>query len=136
MVIAGIIKYLERTRTLYLASLDKFKESTIRERDSSKHIELVVAYPSTRGQRSLIQVDGIEEEALGEKELLWNSYYFFELLKGLIVDLYLTMGERQDSRGFFPSRTPEDALRVILTELNFIYEVLYTKVVFYSRLYI
>ncbi|KAK3182862.1 hypothetical protein Dsin_030148 [Dipteronia sinensis] len=33
-----------------------------------------------------------------------------------------------ESRDFFHSRTPEDAFRVIEVELNFIYQVLYTKV--------
>jgi hypothetical protein len=58
-----------------------------------------------------------------------HAYHFFEIFKGLIVDLIFSFRERDESRLFFQKRTPEDAFKVLAVELNFMYEVLYTKVV-------
>ncbi|PKI58523.1 hypothetical protein CRG98_021084 [Punica granatum] len=85
MFIAGVIKYLERTRALHLARLDRFKESVLLEPD-------MYPLPPTRREVA-IDIDGIAEEALGEKVLLWNSYCYFEVFKGLIVDQSFTLGE-------------------------------------------
>ena len=57
------------------------------------------------------------------------AYSYFQIFKGLIVDLTLSFRERNESRIFFQLRTAEDALKVIDLELNFIYEAFYTKVV-------
>ncbi|KAA8515413.1 hypothetical protein F0562_018976 [Nyssa sinensis] len=55
---------------------------------------------------------------------------FFQTYKGLIVDLIIfSFRERKHSRDFFLERTARDAFRVVEVELNFIYEVLYTKIV-------
>ncbi|XP_031396055.1 uncharacterized protein LOC116207291 [Punica granatum] len=149
LLIAGLIKYLERTRALYLASLDKFKESMLWKPDplpkngkfEDEHAgeveqasfdilhEMCTAESLLPRREVAINIGDDTMEPLGEMQLVWNSYRCFQVFKGLIVDLYLTWREREDSRCFFLSSAPEDSLRVILMELNFIYEVLYTKVV-------
>ncbi|OWM77547.1 hypothetical protein CDL15_Pgr016945 [Punica granatum] len=114
MLIAGVIKYLERVRALFLASLDKLQESD----EPRQH----------RTLRSQIALS-TKRVPLEEEKLIWTSYNYFKVFQGLIVDLYLAWSKRRQSRKFFRSTTAEYALRVILTELNFMYEVLYTKVV-------
>ncbi|KAF5468217.1 hypothetical protein F2P56_012389 [Juglans regia] len=69
-----------------------------------------------------------QEKGLDEFEVVKYGYHFFKIFKGLIVDL-ISHNDRNESRDFFHERTPEDALEVLEVELNFIYEVLYTKFV-------
>ncbi|KAL6961396.1 hypothetical protein U1Q18_039164 [Sarracenia purpurea var. burkii] len=93
--IAGLIKYTERTRALYLASSQA--ES-----------------PSIR--------------ALSDLRVVQCAYGFFEIFKGLITDLIFSFGERSLSRKYFLKRSARDAFLVVEVELNFFYEILYTKV--------
>lgn len=58
-----------------------------------------------------------------------HAYRYFQLFKGLIVDLIFSFRERNEIRDFFQHRTAEDAVKLIEVELNFNYEVFYTKVV-------
>ncbi|KAG7943587.1 hypothetical protein I3843_15G049100 [Carya illinoinensis] len=67
-----------------------------------------------------------ENEKLEDFEVVKYGFHFFKIFKGLIVDL-ISHNDRNESRNFFLGRNPEDALKVLEVELNFIYEVLYTK---------
>lgn len=145
MLLAGIIKYAERTRGLYLASLDKFKESMLKEPDPGpNYAKLMDEYASKKEANIPTRIDYTAEPkkdsakttafADVEKELLEENavkyaYQFFEIFKGLIVDLIFSFRERNESRSFFQGRSADDAYMVILIELNFLYEALYTKVV-------
>ncbi|KAK0600627.1 hypothetical protein LWI29_016885 [Acer saccharum] len=70
----------------------------------------------------------VQRDRLDDVQVVHYAYHYFEIFKGLIVDLIFSFQERNESRNFFHSLSPEDALRVIEVELNFIYEALYTKV--------
>lgn len=144
MFLAGIIKYAERTRALYLASLNSFRGSMLKEPDPGPdYAKLMEEYSSrkeanlpTRIQitpelrkESLVDYYGYNENALSEFEVVQNACHFFDKFKGLLVDLIFSFHERNESREFFRKRTAEDAFAVIEVELNFIYEVLYTKIV-------
>jgi hypothetical protein len=64
-----------------------------------------------------------------------HAYHFFRIFQGLIVDIIFSFQEREESRLFFQKRDSEDAFKVLAIELNFFYELLYTKViVLYSML--
>jgi hypothetical protein len=65
---------------------------------------------------------------LKEIQLLEEAYRQFEIFKGLIVGLLLSSKDRELSRDFFLTRTATEAFRLIEYELNFMYEVLHTKV--------
>ncbi|KAF2293519.1 hypothetical protein GH714_002407 [Hevea brasiliensis] len=101
LFLAGIIKYLERTTSLYFASKDKFKDSMLRKPDPGrnyvKHMEEDSSELPEKNQQNLN----------GKPRLL--------------------LCERDESRNFFNSIFAEDAFKVIGVELNFFYEVLYTK---------
>ncbi|KAK3200022.1 hypothetical protein Dsin_023437 [Dipteronia sinensis] len=163
MFLAGTIKYLERTRALYLASLDRFRDSMLKEPDPGPNYAKLMDDIASKKEANLptmiiLRGENSDEkskastsvEHSGEKpkpstsvevgensntdgtlddvKVVHYAYHFFEIFKGLIVDLIFSFQERNESRKFFHKLSAEDALRVIEVELNFIYEALYTKV--------
>ncbi|KAH9718413.1 DUF4220 domain-containing protein [Citrus sinensis] len=102
--IAGIIKCFERTLAMYLASGEKFRESTI--------IELAKDVKVNQGG-----------------DYLQVACEYFQIFRGIVVDLFSNFTdfpfEGPSSFGIFG---PEDALRIIEVELNLVYEVLHTKI--------
>ncbi|KAG1370991.1 hypothetical protein COCNU_16G000850 [Cocos nucifera] len=145
MFLAGVIKYLERTRALYLASLDRFRDTLLKEPDPGPdYAKLMEEYASKREANlptMLIMVpqamptgvlmsdEPIEKEKLSDLQVVQTAYHYFGIFKGLIVDLIFSFYERVDSQSFLASVSAEDALRVLEVELNFFYEVLFTKAV-------
>ncbi|XVF13711.1 hypothetical protein REPUB_Repub08aG0231000 [Reevesia pubescens] len=143
MFIAGIIKYVERTRALYLASLDKFRDSMLKPPDAGpNYAKLMEEYAFKREAKLPTRIDMTPEPdkevkasdippkvgSLNHLEVVHYAYKYFQVFKGLVVDLIFSFRERDDSRDFFNKRSAEDALRIIEVELNFIYGTLYTKV--------
>ncbi|XWS49317.1 hypothetical protein CRYUN_Cryun13aG0153300 [Craigia yunnanensis] len=143
MFTAGIIKYVERTRALYLASLDKFRDSMLKPADPGpNYAKLMEEYASKREAKLPTRMNMTpepdkevkasdvppKEGDLNHLEVVHYAYKYFQTFKGLVVDLIFSFRERDESRDFFIRRTPEDALRVIEVELNFLYGTLYTKV--------
>ncbi|KAL0012615.1 hypothetical protein SO802_007723 [Lithocarpus litseifolius] len=145
LFIAGTIKYGERTRALYLANLNKFRESMLKPPDPGpNYAKLMEEYASKKDAKLPTHMEMIGEPNKESKAALFaedvgdlkddvvvvgHAYRFFNIFKGLIVDLIFSFRERHDSRLFFQKRESEEAFKVIAVELNFIYEVLYTKVV-------
>ncbi|PQP92742.1 uncharacterized protein Pyn_17513 [Prunus yedoensis var. nudiflora] len=143
LFLAGIIKYAERTLGLYGASLDNFKEAMIKTPDpgpnyaklmeeySSKkeaelptHIELTAERSKEfRTKTYMIEANELESDIA----VVRHAHHFFQIFKGLIVDLIFSFQERQESRDFFHDRKPEEAFKLIVVELNFLYEALFTK---------
>ncbi|KAF4374752.1 hypothetical protein F8388_020273 [Cannabis sativa] len=143
MFVGGIIKYAERTRALYKASLNSFRESLLKTPDPGpNYAKLMEEYSSKKEARlptviQLIAEPDTESRAfskdvaqgdLKEIEIVTCAHYFFNIFKGLIVDSIFSFKERDESREFFMIRTAVDAYRVIEVELNFMYEVLFTKI--------
>ncbi|KAI3456359.1 hypothetical protein Pfo_013022 [Paulownia fortunei] len=142
MFISGLIKYFERTKSLYLASLNSFRDSMLKDPDPGpNYAKLMDEYQSKKEAnlptriemipepaRGTKAVNKVKEGKLSDKEVVLYAHRFFETFKGLIVDLIFSFRERNQSRDFFLKRTAEDAFKVIEVELNFIYDVLFTKV--------
>ncbi|BBH00805.1 Protein of unknown function D [Prunus dulcis] len=145
LFLAGTIKYAERTRGLYLASLDNFKESMLKKPDpgpnyaklmeeySSKkeaklptHIELT----AERSKESrAVTYDAESDDKENDIATVRHAYHFYKIFRGVIVDLIFSFHERRESRAFFQKREAKDAFRLIAIELNFVYEALFTKAV-------
>ncbi|ESR41320.1 DUF4220 domain-containing protein [Citrus sinensis] len=106
--IAGIIKYFERILALYLASVDEFRDSTLRE--------LVKHY-----QKCDIVIKK-------DTDYLEVGCQYFKIFKGILVDLMSNFKRVNFVGPFFGDFSPEDALGIIEVELNLVYEVLYTKI--------
>uniref|UniRef100_A0A5B7CBR3 DUF4220 domain-containing protein n=1 Tax=Davidia involucrata TaxID=16924 RepID=A0A5B7CBR3_DAVIN len=143
MFLAGIIKYSERTRALYLASLGSFRDSMLTEPDPGpNYAKLMDEYFSKKEAKLPTRIEMIPEPDrvikaanqapegdLSDLQVVLDAHRFFETFKGLIVDLIFSFRERNQCREFFLKRTAKDAFRIVEVELNFIYEVLYTKIV-------
>ncbi|KAI3697619.1 hypothetical protein L6452_30714 [Arctium lappa] len=141
MFMTGIIKYAERTRSLYLASADRFKDSMLTNADAGpNYAKLMGEYFSKKAAKLPTRIEMIPEPDravksankakkgnLTELEIVQYAYAFFENFKGLVVDMIFSRRERNQSRDFFLNRTARDAFKVVEVELNFIYEVLFTK---------
>ncbi|KAF5181417.1 putative transmembrane protein [Thalictrum thalictroides] len=147
MFLAGLFKYAERTRALYLASMSIFKDSMLKEPDPGpNYAKLMAEYQSMNEANLPAEIKIMKEpetyidlvnfkstteetpvEEIDDIAMVQSAYEFFQIFKGLIVDLIFSFHDRNKSRDFFLKRNTEDAFTVIAIELNFMYEVLYTK---------
>ncbi|KFK25862.1 hypothetical protein AALP_AA8G171900 [Arabis alpina] len=138
---AGVIKYVERTLALYLASLDKFKDSMIQQPDPGpNYAKLMEEYAAKKDMKMPTQIimiddtdtdpkssDEVRPQVFTQLNILQYAYKYFNIFKGLVVDLIFTFQQRAESKRFFSSLEAEEALSIIEVELNFIYEALFTK---------
>ncbi|KAJ6389118.1 hypothetical protein OIU77_027462 [Salix suchowensis] len=146
LFIVGAIKYFERTYSLYRASMDQFRDSMLEDPDPGpNYAKLMEEYDSKIEAKIPTELITVEEpdhkqmkarardiqpiELKDDLEVVQNAYYYFNIFKGLIVDLIFSFKDRNDSRNFFLRINAGDALKVIEVELNFMYEVLYTKAI-------
>nr|GEY89759.1 topoisomerase I damage affected protein [Tanacetum cinerariifolium] len=130
-----------RTCSLYLASADRFKDSMLTEPDPgpnyakilNEYISKKDANLPTRIQmvpepyRAAKSANKAKKGNLTELEVVQYGYQFFDKFKGLVIDMIFSRRERNQSRYFFLNRTTKDAFKVVEVELNFIYEVPFTK---------
>ncbi|CAH8389431.1 unnamed protein product [Eruca vesicaria subsp. sativa] len=137
----GVIKYIERTLALYIASLDKFKDSLIQKPDPGpNYAKLMEEYVAKKHMKMPTQIITIEEtekykksgvevrpKVLTHLKILQYAYQYFNIFKGLVVNLIFTSQQRDESKRFFTSLKAEEALEILEVELNFIYEALFTK---------
>ncbi|KAL0012620.1 hypothetical protein SO802_007728 [Lithocarpus litseifolius] len=150
--LVGTIKYVERTRALFLASMNQFGCSVLPKPDPGPDYEEVLKMHSSNTLEQVetsLEVENpkrsnsihktltfaIDSESEGEKKplddmkLLQEAYLLFDKFKGLIVGLLFSSKEREWSREFFLTiSSADEAFRVIEWELNFMYEYLHTKV--------
>ncbi|KAF5939436.1 hypothetical protein HYC85_023695 [Camellia sinensis] len=137
--VAGFIKYTERIRSLYLASWRNFQDSLLTEPDPGPdYATLMDTYISKKEAKLPSRIVMIPEpervpkknneyedepNPLNDLEVVRYAYHFFQTFNGLVF----CFDERAQSRTFFLNRTARDAFKVVELELNFFYEILYTK---------
>ncbi|RCU61438.1 hypothetical protein SETIT_J002000v2 [Setaria italica] len=148
MFVAGIIKYAERTYSLYSGSVDGFRTKILdppepgpnyaklmTEFDSKYKAGLAVEITIADGEASKAQNEMEEKETERlvqkvNKSVEARAYEFFVIFRRLFVNLILSFKERRLSQAFFLQRenlTSSEAFEVIEVELNFIYDMVYTK---------
>ncbi|KAF3572561.1 hypothetical protein F2Q69_00060931 [Brassica cretica] len=118
MIAAGVIKFVERIRALYLASSGKFKGSVLRKNEKLMRKE---EDPTTAG----VPIKPSRE--LRDLEVVQYAYKLFNISKVLVPDLRLASRGWDESKRFVDSLTPEEALRVLEVELSFMYDDFFTK---------
>ncbi|XP_057979681.1 uncharacterized protein LOC131165692 [Malania oleifera] len=152
MFFAGTTKYAERTRALYLACMGNFKASMLPAPDAGpNYAQLMEEYSSNKEAQVPVDIIIVNEPdkehktptqdeelpsntvSLNDIEIVQHGYMFFDTFKGLIVDLMFSFHERNESRKFFFQRNAKDAFKVMEVELNFMYDVLYTKMAVVHR---
>ncbi|KAF7148951.1 hypothetical protein RHSIM_Rhsim03G0021000 [Rhododendron simsii] len=178
--IAGVIKYIERTRALYLASSRIIKDSFLTYPDPGPNyakfmdeyaskkdaklpteIEMIPEPPSSmsnntgnsmsnntgNNERGLPCVEvvqtassmsnnagnsmsnntGNNKRGLPCVEVVQTAHKYYTTFKGLIADLIFSISQRNESRDYFLKQTAADAFHIIEVELNFFYDIHYTK---------
>ncbi|KAL3719153.1 hypothetical protein ACJRO7_004153 [Eucalyptus globulus] len=124
--IGGTIKYIERTCALYLARFSKLRGSLLPSLDANQDSDALIEMISEHNIKSR-NVGEQHETDLGDREVIKAAYFYFATFKGLLVELPFDLSQMNRSWQFFRSRIAKDAFRVIEGELNFFYDVLYTK---------
>ncbi|KAL5770510.1 hypothetical protein ACOSP7_014664 [Xanthoceras sorbifolium] len=130
LFVAGSIKYLERTRAFYLASFDGFQDSVPPDPGPNyrkEGFDIAIKPRSAESGASSV-IDKKIHKLDDEPKVVNCAYYYFQIVKGIIVNQVLGFRQYQESRDFFLNVTPEEAYKIIEVELNLIYEVLYTKI--------
>ncbi|KAL6647629.1 hypothetical protein ACP70R_015066 [Stipagrostis hirtigluma subsp. patula] len=146
--VVGIIKYGERTYSLYSASVDGFRNKILddpepgpnyaklmTELDAKEKAGLVVEIAVANGEAKNAQMEAEQEDTTrlaltGKMSMEARAYEFFLIFRRLFVNLILSFKERRLSQAFFLHRTDlrvSQAFEVIEVELNFIYDMVYTK---------
>ncbi|XP_019173630.1 PREDICTED: uncharacterized protein LOC109169236 [Ipomoea nil] len=115
---AGIIKYAERTRSLYLASLSHMKKSMLESSSDNKSSSLK---PTS--------VQGSEGAVDRELEIIQMGYTYFQFFKGFIIDHGFSNieGKLEAVKNLFLKLDHKEAYKVLEIELNFMYDALFTK---------
>ncbi|KAG2319811.1 hypothetical protein Bca52824_013024 [Brassica carinata] len=121
MIVAGVVKFVERIRALYLASSGKFKGSVLR-----KHEKLLTRKEDPTTADSVV-VPMRPSRELRDLEVVGYAYKLFNISKGLVPDLRLASRGWDESKRFVDSLNPEEALRVLEVELSFMYDDFFTK---------
>ncbi|KAK3410349.1 hypothetical protein EUGRSUZ_J02347, partial [Eucalyptus grandis] len=143
MILVGIIKYVERSLCLYLASKRALRDSMLSRTDVSP------IYPRKMEQFSLKNDEGygvgIEEitQIPTPEDLPVNSgqdpvakaYELFKIFKLLFVGLTIHSVDLDVSRRIFMSSDmdPLRAFRIVEIELGFMYDLLFTKAPLLNR---
>ncbi|XP_017233463.1 uncharacterized protein LOC108207535 [Daucus carota subsp. sativus] len=144
MFLCGFIKYGERTYALYCASANTFRDSIVNEPDFElltrkrdydlKQFRAVRTETLQKPDRVVEAVNRLKATDLNtlELEVVQYAFHYFSVYKGLAVGLMFSTIQRDQSRELFSSC--HHAFRIVEVELNFLYDVLFTKLpVVYHR---
>uniref|UniRef100_A0A2P2J6J6 Uncharacterized protein LOC8270919 n=1 Tax=Rhizophora mucronata TaxID=61149 RepID=A0A2P2J6J6_RHIMU len=140
MILAGLVKYGERTRVLRSASNEQFRDSMLTSPDPGPN------YPKFMQEYALRQFEGfhvkaeevieaqvaVDVSSIGDSCIpdateLVIAFELFKTFKRLFMDLILSFQDRENSQSMFKEMSPEKAFKVVEIELGFMFDVLYTK---------
>jgi len=104
ILVAGVIKYGERTYSLHRGSIKGFSKNIPQLKDFTQQV--------------LNRYSSIEVRA----------YYVFRFFQPLFVEMAtISSDELKVTQNFFLDLKPSEALKIIELELNFVYDMMYTK---------
>uniref|UniRef100_K3Z2E7 DUF4220 domain-containing protein n=2 Tax=Setaria italica TaxID=4555 RepID=K3Z2E7_SETIT len=146
ILLAGVVKYGERTYSLYSSSVQSLRGSMLGPPDAGPNyakfmmevdskrkaglvVDVAIAYSEQEAYR-LAMTREWHAGILAVKSVEVQAYDFFLNFRPLFIDIILSSKQRRLSQAFFLQRTdltPSEAFDVIEVELNFIYDMVYTK---------
>ncbi|KAF8106084.1 hypothetical protein N665_0147s0041 [Sinapis alba] len=135
---AGIIKYLERTMALSVASSGKFRHSGIQTKglkrsDVEEGLEertptdvfglLAWMFRTERRPMEIVKPD----RDLTDLETVQHAFTLYSHFTSLISNFVFSFKDLKESQKLFNVLNPQEALMVLEAELCFVYDALYTK---------
>ncbi|KAL1224744.1 hypothetical protein V5N11_027904 [Cardamine amara subsp. amara] len=142
MLVAGVIKYIERIQAMRGASLERFKDSMLGEPepgiDYARFMEEYTIRKISKERSRLVRVEEPEKKervggvpvrpkVMTHLQVVQYAYKYFKVYKGLVVDFIYSCQQWRESNQFFQSLSGEEALKILEVELSFIYGTLFTK---------
>jgi len=148
IVVAGIIKYGERTWSLRSGSSDGFRESILPPPDPGpNYAKFMDDYTAKRDEGYHVTLDEINETTplvldpnsqggtkipntkIPDCQALRDGFKFYNIPECLFADLIFSFQDHKSSQYFFQDSSWKDAFKAIEVELGLIYDILYTKAV-------
>ncbi|KAL0697809.1 hypothetical protein Bca4012_053931 [Brassica carinata] len=135
---AGIVKYLERTVALSVASSGKFRHSGIQTKGLKRSdVEEGLEEPTPtdvfgllawmfRTERRPMEIVKPERD-LTDLEIVQHAFTLYSHFTSLISNFVFSFRDLKASQALFNVLNPQEALMVLEAELCFIYDALYTK---------
>ncbi|GAU16967.1 hypothetical protein TSUD_37240 [Trifolium subterraneum] len=149
ILVAGVIKYSERTWSLRSASSDEFRKSILPPPDPGpNYAKFMDDYTAKKDEGYHVTLDEVIDVTLdisqGETQMpnpnipdgeaLRDGFKFYNIPECLFADLILSFQDHKSSQDFFQSKDWKHAFNVIAIELGLMYDMLYTKsVLTYSK---
>ncbi|OAY69887.1 hypothetical protein ACMD2_18961 [Ananas comosus] len=139
MLVVGVVKYAERTYSLYRGSADGLRKSMLGDPDPGpNYAKMMEEYDAKIKAGLPAEIDVKEapvsaEPKIGQKlnkdnPIESNAFQLYQTFQYLFADLILSFNEREVSRKFFfQLDTAKEAFQVIEVELGFVYDIVYTK---------
>lgn len=112
----GIIKCVERTHSLHLASL-MFMRRSVRKKVGKDKDDDDDKHSSTEGK--------LDEE----HRIVHKGYKYYQTFKGFIIDHTFVQDECGKGKKFLSELGEEDVFKVMEVELNFMYDAMFTKMI-------
>ncbi|KAI4312907.1 hypothetical protein MLD38_037696 [Melastoma candidum] len=131
IAIAGTIKYGERTRALYLASVENLKESVLKSR--RLHLKSNITRPHGASTQSNIGASNNGEDTLEKR--IKMAFHYFQIFRGLVVDMMPEHSEWFETRHCFLNKDAQATFDILKLELRFLYDGFYTKVLAASSIW-
>nr|GMD56077.1 uncharacterized protein LOC109169237 isoform X1 [Ipomoea batatas] len=117
--VIGVVKYAERTRSLYLASQPIMRRSMRQEKPRDE-----TEAEQETGYRDLEADTNTRDEV----EIVYKGYKLYKMFRGFILDhAFIHITESKEAMKEFLKLGHEDAFKVMEVELNFMYDAMFTK---------
>lgn len=142
VMVAGVIKYVERTWSFWLGSSEEFKESILslpHPGPNYEYFSLDLNENPAEGNKIWLMVEStppvsfyhchlvITNDMIQDIFFLHHAFYLFTIFQFLFSNLIVSIQEHQNSQCFFQNLAWDDAFKVIEVELGLVYDKLYTK---------
>ncbi|MED6184759.1 hypothetical protein PIB30_050653 [Stylosanthes scabra] len=136
LIVAGMIKYVERTWSLRSGSSQNFRESIIPAPDPGpNYAKFMDHFSAKKAEGYRVSLGKVIKTAPApltrnaNASSLSDGFYFFKIFKCLFSDLILSFQDHKSSQDYFRRSRCEHAFQVVEVELGLMYDVLYTKAI-------